>query len=88
MAIDFVQQVLRPEPEALLTATECYDLFVRFLDVRGFGPIRKPMSRRLLGQTIKDKYQVKIRNDIRVNGGCKTGWKGIEADRDLIAAPV
>lgn len=74
----FVKASIEPAKDADLTVTQVFELFVRFCREQGLDPIKRKNFREIISQTMRDEFDLGIRNDvIGPNGRSQSGFKGV-----------
>lgn len=73
----FVSEELEMDSDRAITAKECHEIFDQYLDEVGKPGTPRHLKRKILQAAIEEKYGLRMRNDLRVDDGCKSGWKGL-----------
>lgn len=74
----FVRKAIKPDPDAHLTVTECYENYRKFCGAEGFAPVARQYFKGLIREVIEEEFGRKVRHDLTASSGRhRDGWKGI-----------
>jgi hypothetical protein len=73
----FVSTTIHPENNAVVTIDDVYAAYLLFCEEKGFKGASRNAFKKLIGDSVRDEHGIGIRNDLRVAGCWRRGWKGI-----------
>ena len=80
VAKSFVREFVRPEPESVLTVTDCFERFNVFCEERGLESINRRAFKSMIAEVIREEFNLALRHDVLgKNMRQQQGWKGLEA---------
>jgi hypothetical protein len=74
----FIKQAIKPEPQEILTVSQCFELFCAFSKACGVEPLNRRHFRPMLTNLIREEFDLGFRKDLLgPQNKYAAGWKGL-----------